>query len=42
MNYHQILRNGARIPDEWSKPLSAREREIALLVGRGLRNKDIG
>ena len=28
--------------DNWSKRLSPREREVALLVARGLRNKEIG
>jgi DNA-binding NarL/FixJ family response regulator len=27
--------------DDWSKLLSPREHEVALLIGRGLRNKEI-
>jgi DNA-binding CsgD family transcriptional regulator len=28
--------------DNWSKRLSPREREVALLVARGLTNKEVG
>jgi len=27
--------------DKWSKVLSSREREVALLVARGLKNKEV-
>ena len=30
-----------RLMDDWSKLLSPRQHEIALLIGRGLRNKEI-
>jgi DNA-binding NarL/FixJ family response regulator len=39
MNYDQTFRSV--ISDEWSSTLSPREREVALLVCRGLRNRDI-
>jgi len=31
-----------RFEDNWSKRLSPREREVALLVARGLTNKEVG
>ena len=30
-----------RVMDNWSKLLSPRQHEIALLIGRGLRNREI-
>jgi DNA-binding NarL/FixJ family response regulator len=30
------------LDDNWSKRLSPREREVALLVARGLTNKEVG
>jgi len=30
-----------RLMGDWSKLLSPREHEVALLIGRGLRNKEI-
>jgi DNA-binding NarL/FixJ family response regulator len=30
-----------RLMDDWSKLLSPREHEVALLIGRGLRNREI-
>ena len=30
-----------RLMDDWSKLLSLREHEVALLIGRGLRNREI-
>jgi two-component system nitrate/nitrite response regulator NarL len=30
-----------RVMDNWSKLLSPRQHEIALLIGRGLKNKEI-
>ena len=30
-----------RLMDDWSKLLSPREHEVALLIGRGLKNKEI-
>jgi DNA-binding NarL/FixJ family response regulator len=32
----------ARSDDNWAKRLSPREREVALLVARGLTNKEVG
>jgi two-component system, NarL family, nitrate/nitrite response regulator NarL len=36
-----MFRDEARIMGDWSKLLSPREHEVALLIGRGLRNKEI-
>jgi len=37
-----MLGSSGSISLEWSYPLSPREREVALLVARGLANKEIG